>query len=1075
MTRIPRWRPLRFLDVVVLTSIPLLVAVWLIVSSARAYQGRIQFDDYWTQGASVNGYFEAKARMAFNLPSILIRSHGISPESGDPGVINVQVPGEDWDLMWQDPQMGWGHWMEASLLSEGDIWDVEVRPRGDNSIHFTSPKRTLSVKMPRDKFYKGYRMFGLTLKEVLPNSVVNGLAGHFGLMAPFTKPVPVFLNNQYNGMFRFLETIDESFLRPIPRMPGNIFRGDAAERGDFFKGVPRGVFENPYIWDRVANNDRPNGPRTTHLPRFINDVNGSSFEDHVRLMGHVERDEIARLMAYYLIMGDPYHADAVHNQFWYEDPSTGVLHPIPWDVRLLDLSEQRGRLNAFLRSALRDPFLVDMILPEVKAHLDSGIVDLADSMAHAMEDRYSDEFAYDRLRSGLVPRVGEASEIRPILEKNAAFLRGWMADDTVGIAVSRSDGMVVMDLVAQGHAGSDLVAIATSGGSPVLRQDRNRNGRLDGEDPSVPLSCESSGQKLRCLLETPDSLLVGWDAYGPRILPSPVSYRYFVTGASGPVEPELRNRVTGAAPAVVTIPAGTPIPEARSFSPWRFPVLKGQTHRWSGSVVIMDTVRIPETDTLIIEPGTDIQLGPEVYIVSRGLVLAQGTEANPIRFYPQDSVRPWAVFTLLGHGTDNSIVRYTEFTGGGGGFLDGIEYIGMINVHRADNVVFDHVSFIRNVRSDDTFHVLHGDVDLLNSHFIGGNSDAVDYDISTGDLIGNLVENSGGDGIDLMTSSPFVANNHVIGSGDKGISVGEGSPRPILFNNLIERCKRGIEVKDTSMPIILNNTLIGNKVGIYQRRKNWRYGGGAWAFIANTVIDGDRVDLETDVYSRVTLAGGVVMDSVLGPGGSTLPTELPVPEPELGWLYRSLGLSVSDASPGTVESWQRREPVEPLWSGTFHDGFISATDGWTGSGGVQNIMKREGTLVVELETNPGRLELAQEMDLSNAEGAATAVLELATADVLDATVTFLSAEGDVTRALPVSNDPSLFLVATVELPARDYTGIRINATPRPRIEQVAPRFGWIELRPGHLLLRNWMVFPPVTAQPEPAPVAASGK
>jgi hypothetical protein len=40
-------------------------------------------------------------------------------------------------------------------------------------------------------------------------------------------------------------------------MPGNIFRADTAERGDYFKGLPREVFANPFIWDRAANNDRP--------------------------------------------------------------------------------------------------------------------------------------------------------------------------------------------------------------------------------------------------------------------------------------------------------------------------------------------------------------------------------------------------------------------------------------------------------------------------------------------------------------------------------------------------------------------------------------------------------------------------------------------------------------------------------------------------------------------------------------------------------------------------------------------------------------------------------------------------
>ncbi len=1064
------WRNLRFVDALMLTSVPLLVALWLVVASVVDYHGRIQFDDYWTRGASVNGLFEARVHAALSLPRALVHDHRITWESRDPSLLNLHVQGKQWDRMWEDPQEGWGQWVGGSLSYGGTVMPVDVRKRGDNSIHFTTPKRTLTVKTPRTEFFKEYRQFGLSVKDVLTATVASGMADRFDLMAPRTTAVPVFLNNRFAGMYRFLEVIDESFLRPLPRMPGNIYRGDAAERGDYFKGLPRGVFQNPYIWDRVSFNDRPSGPGQ-QLQAFIADVNGTTFEDHLSLMGRVERPELARLMAYYLIMGDPWHADAIHNQFWYEDPSSGLLHPIPWDVRIMELGRNNQRLNPFLQAALRDPYLVDLVLQEVRAYLDAGIEASADSMATALERRFHDEFEFDRLRRGLVPDVGTAGEIRRIVAGNAALLRQWMADDTIAVSISPSAGLTILDIATRGRVGADLAGFSAAGATaPRLYEDRNGNGVLDPADSGVAVTCSQAAGGQDCILRRPEALFPGWDAGGVGIHRGTVHYRFFLTGERRQVVPTLRNRITGAEAAVVPLQPGAVLARTRSFSPWDFPVRAARSHRLSGSIRLDSTLKIAEGDTLIIAPGTDIRLGPDASILSRGLVIARGTAERPIRIRQGDAPHPWGAFSLQGHGADRSELAWVEITGGGGALLDGIEYTGMVNLHRVDGVRLTHVLMADNVRSDDTFHALHASFVLSDSRVLRGNSDAIDLDLSTGEISRNLIERAGGDGIDLMTSTPRIFDNRIVDSHDKGISVGEASA-PVIFNNVIAGCARGIEVKDLSRPLILNNTLERNGIGIYQDRKNWRYGGGGWGLIANTIIRGGGADLRSDPYSRVTLAGGVELDSVIGPGGSVLHQEEPKAAPELSWLYRSLGLAAPDGTPGTVARWTPAEAVPPRWGGTFEDDFTSPSDGWTGTGFVNRLEKRNATLVMSVERDAGAIALPVGMDLRNAESPATAVLELATSDITSAEVTFLSPQGDVTRPLPLSSDPALFQLAVVPLPPRQYTGIRISARPRPRIERVVSG-GVLDLKPGRLFLHQWQVYPPERELPAPRTVAA---
>ena len=592
------------------------------------------------------------------------------------------------------------------------------------------------MRTPRTDFYKRYRSFGLSTKTVLTSYVANRLAQEFDLLAPTTTVVPVFINNQFSGMYRFLETVDESFLRPFDRMPGNIFRGDAAERSDYFKGLPRDVFANPYIWDRVAANDRPTAAGSGQLRLFIEDINAKGFAAHQRLMRRIDQNEVARLISYLLLVGDPYHMDATHNQLWYEDPSTALLHPIPWDTRLLRLAAPPSqRVSAFLRAALRDPWLIDAVMSRIARELQTGtLLATADSLSRGMWTRYHEGFVYDSLRLGLVSPLGYPGEVHRVLAENARTLRQWLGDARAVVSSGQGQGNnVVMDLESRGYAGLDLLAIEGPAGISSVRMDQNQNGELDPEDPAVPGGWDASSGSF--LLTQPIPLLAAWRTDTPGIHTGSQHYRFFVTGASpSEIHPVLRNRYTGDPVTAGEWPPSSSIEPDISFSPWQYSAKPSRLYHWSGTVRLTDDVRIATSDTLVIDPGTTILMNPDVSIVSRGRVRAEGSASRPITFTRADHERPWGAFSLQGHGADSSVFRYVTWEWGGGDLVDRIEYTGMVNLHRVSGVVVEHSIFRDNVRSDDTFHALHSNFILRGSQFVRANSDAVDLDISSGTI-----------------------------------------------------------------------------------------------------------------------------------------------------------------------------------------------------------------------------------------------------------------------------------------------------------------------------------------------------
>ena len=930
------WERARFRDVFLACLIPIVAVVLLFAASLNDYLRARDFDDWYSREQSLPLLFSARAKAIVMLPKSLHLRDGFAPDARDAGIIRLEAPGQRWDSLEFEPPGVWAPWISGQLRYGTTAMKVRFRKRGDNSVHWLTDKRSLTVRTPRDNFYKSYRAFGLSGKEVLTSFLANQLSQEFALVSPFTAVSPVFLNNRFYGTYRFVETVDESFLRPFDRMPGNIFRGDAAERGEYQKGVQRGLFLNPVLWDRASKNDRWTSDTTRQLTQLLRDVAGTTFDDHQRMMARLDRDEFARLLAYLLLVGDPYHMDGIHNQLLYEDPSTQTLHPVPWDIRLLPLEHPEKPLSPLFQAVLRDPLVADSVMRIVARRLQGdAFLKTADSVLRVTTARYGNYLEYDRLRVGLIPDVGNADNARSVLRGNAKLLREWMADDAIAFAATPAGGSTVLDFETRGHVGADLTGLSldrAASGTVTLRLDGNLNGVLDASDPAIVLRADSAGI-LRP--DKPVVLYAGWETSRPAVRAGHIPYRFFLTGApaGARVTPMLLNRATGKSVPPLPWAAGTLVHEGTSWHPWLMPQPSHRTHHMSGMMRITSTLKIPAGDTLIIEPGTTLRLGPDVSVISRGLVLARGTAAQPIRVLADSAGTPWGTFSLQGHGADSSIFTNVEFATGGGALIDRIEYTGMVNVHRGNGSVWDHVYFHDNLRSDDSFHALHSRVHITNSHFVNANGDAIDFDISTGDIRDNRIENSGNDGIDLMTSTPRIVHNRITGSGDKGISIGEAS-RPFIFNNFIDSCLIGIEVKDRSEPLILNNRITRNTTGLRERRKNWRYGGGGWATVAQTVFEKNKVPRARDIYSRLTLNGV----SGLDPGGSSRV----VSAGDLRWLYRLTGISppAPNAAPGLLPDWKEAPAETALDQQTFKDDLGAVSDGWSLAGGVNRQIGR---------------------------------------------------------------------------------------------------------------------------------------
>lgn len=1060
--RRPGRRSLRLKDVIVFGSLPVLLIGYLLTGAVIDYYHARQYDDWWSRGRVAKQFLQARLAIAVGMPRAVSLERGFDPESPDPGLVRLRVPRETWDAVLEDPLAGWGVWVDGQLIRADDAYRVELRKRGDTSVHWTTPKKSFTLKTRRDDLFKGFRRVGFTAKDVLPQYVSGTLAAQFDLMAPFTAISPVYLNDRFYGLYRFVEGVDESFLRRQRRLPGSVYRADAAERGEYFKGTERRAFANPAIWERVAESDGPNDPDHSAFRDFLSAVSGSTFADHLRLMELVDREEVARLIAAMLVVGDPYHMSNIHNQLWYLDPSTQTLHPIPWDLRVLDLADPPDQpLNGFLRAALRDPFVVDATLREVEARIAGGeLQSLADSLAWTIWERYADYFAYEALRARAIPPLGEPADVLAQLAANIELLNDWIADSRVRFHAGRAGpGLVVLDFETLGYVGADLTALefegAGGGGGLRVVTDANLDGRPGAGDRELSGEWVEHASGVRFELDPVLELLPGWNTAERRVLPGSVAYRLFVTGgadslpAALDVRPGLVNRLTGGAVELTAWDEGTAARTSTGWSPWRFPTATPGEIRLRGDVRLTEDLWIGPAETLVVEPGTTVRLAPDVSIVSRGLVLARGLEQRPIRFVQAEDGVPWGAFAIQGDGGDGSRFDHVEFVGGGGRADGPIVYKGMVSVHRARDVVFESVSFEDNLRSDDAFNAVHAEVRLRDCAFIRSNLDAIDFDFSGGEIVGCRFEAPGNDAIDLMGSPVLIAGNVIRGSGDKGISVGEASD-PLIFNNRIERGERGIEIKDRSQPFILHNEITENRIGILQTVKNWRYGGGGWGKLAFTSVWDNEVDLASDPRSRLAAVGSMV-------GGEPVPPGAPF-DGSGSWIYARFGIAGGTGVPGLLEEWRGRAPVDPFVTLRFPDTPLRGAENWLRAGGITRLEHWQDDLLATVRRREGSIAYPLELDLSDPGFRYVAVLEMTSSNLQSISVRFLSEDGEAGRNVSPGWDPALYDWVTVELPPGVYGGLAIELAPFPNTQRLDTRTGLMETTAGRLRIHSIDVF-----------------
>jgi len=250
----------------------------------------------------------------------------------------------------------------------------------------------------------------------------------------------------------------------------------------------------------------------------------------------------------------------------------------------------------------------------------------------------------------------------------------------------------------------------------------------------------------------------------------------------------------------------------------------------TGAYIIKDNIKTPYGYQVVLEPGVKLSLAPDVSVLIRGSLIAEGTEDNKIIVQSLDSENPFGTFSIYPE-NKNSKVKLTNFeiNGGSEAVIDGIYFSGQISIHSA-KVFIDNSSFL-NSKSDDGINIKFSEVEIKNSKFMNNLGDQIDLDYCKGIFINNKLifekyekfKKIETDGLDISGTDIEIKENIFENFSDKGISVGEKS-YPLISMNTFNNNNIALAIKDSSIAKVENNIFNNNNEDISLYIKKNFYG-----------------------------------------------------------------------------------------------------------------------------------------------------------------------------------------------------------------------------------------------------------
>ena len=809
----------------------------------------IVYFQYSNGNVNLNGRLGRAFEGGWATVNSVMRRFDVSNLPGESKIAQVRLnvePSTLKEMVSDLPHSAKAKYYNASLLyPDGVTRKVQYRLRGRNIWHWSEQKPSLRIKTKKRSPISIHRHLNLVNPEdrlMLANPFGEALARKFGVLAPNTQMVEVYLNDRYTGVYQLTNREDESFIRFNRRMPGPLYVGNHLDKDNW----EADQFELEGDLDML---DYANPmEEVTELIKSPPSQKGLK-----QFWNLVDKEALAGWQALMTIISGT-HSDSRHNQVFYLDPTTGKIEPVISDIMALGVLLYPGQWERFktkwspkynnhinrnmtpiIGFAMSDPTFVQLVYKKVYDAIKSfASAEEQTSLLYAMTKEIESSVRADPFKSSLAHTFAgwyrvPYSNLHFDLEKQRISEFFSAREDFVLDELNKSKISIFQ---SEGDEKNGLISIAVAGFSAVklTAEDNSSEFKVIDEDGATvptngdhlllyPSLIKTFSPSVAHRENPPFTLEPQFRIYKletdhnqkQKIIANPD--KYFV------------NAVTGRSPIFVERGAILPKNEivhtvhvVAFAEPEKQEIVLGP-----GEVVLNDDLFIPKNTVLKILPGTDILAGSNVSIISLGKVVAVGSTSLPITINRLNPENPWGTLSIIGNEAGYSRIEHLHAYGGSSELYNNIMLTGMISIYHVDKVSIQKVSIGSNSIGDDTLRVVNSTIDLNVLEATNCFADCIDFDFVKGSAKNVTASFAGNDGFDFMSSSVNLENYFVHACGDKGISLGELSN--VTGRNIaIDDCHYGVAAKDNSLGDFDNLTISNSKIGISSYQKNWRYG-----------------------------------------------------------------------------------------------------------------------------------------------------------------------------------------------------------------------------------------------------------
>ncbi len=763
----------------------------------------------------------------------------------------------------------------AKFTYEGKQYNVKVRYRGDNPNHWTRPKRSWQIKFDKDDLFEGIR----TIKLIIPDDrayfaeyLNNYRADKLGLSFPEAEYVELKINGSNHGVYYQIEDWSSESLEKN-RLPAdaNIYSTDDQYiQNSTFEEDGRSVFEDERFWSKPVNDkifDFENYAEIDLLTKVIQQENFSEVADDL-----IDLESFYKWQVVLMLAGSDHPSDEGNIRLYFNN-SSGKFEFVPWDLEVFPAPASRISVNTLIGEKLfsdpnrayeRNKMLWEYVKDKDNIEDDLNFYDDAyeelKSNFYADWKKHDSNFKFDR----------KVKQVRQQFENNVDTIKELFDTDNSRLVIryDTDKNLIALDFYVDNFAGLTLKSVSVPsdvfGGS--VYYDTDKNGEFSFQDEFLTYASATDDEKIQFSVD--DYFLYDTGYENIRTNKHPTKHTVFIklnnnAQAINPTDIKINtdNAITGEKVKIKDkryIDATT----FNYFSDVSQTIDQFISKHWmfikSGDTVILpsggyyfsENIVVPKSYKLKIMPGAVLNFAQGISLVSYSPIEAIGTTFSPIVFRASTG-QIWGILGVLGVKESQSTFKNTVFEGGSNAYINGVFFSGMLSAYYSDIEISD--STIEGARGDDGINVKYAVANISNNRFLGNSADAVDIDYADGVVEKNFFNKNGNDGIDISGSSILITDNYINESGDKCISIGEKSKKPIIFNNVLNKCKIGIETKDNSTPRIINNVIVNNEIGLNAYRKKEIFEDGGKPKVYNSIIWDNDIEVQDDKFSKTKI------------------------------------------------------------------------------------------------------------------------------------------------------------------------------------------------------------------------------